>query len=194
MEEASGPLQDSGYGTAKALTDVASPTYRLTGKVGYAVSVNGAQYFVDQDNIANHHYPTGGSLEAWFKTTDTAADYNCIAGKADSYALFVHTSILIAYDWEAGAQRTTNINVADDLWHHAVLTWTGAGNTGIVYLDGVNRFSGVYGSPDTAALSYFAIGANGTGIQAIAATIDEVALYTTPLTQAQVSNHYNAGR
>jgi hypothetical protein len=83
---------------------------------------------------------------------------------------------------------TTVAAVADGNWHHIV--YSHSGSSGKLYVDGVLKASpsGVLGTTSSAMTAYI-----GAWSGAVQCSIDEPAVYSTALTQTQVSAHYSAG-
>ena len=92
--------------------------------------------------------------------------------------------------------------VTDTNWHHGAVTWSGPGNTAIFYLDGVAYPSGPCSTPNSPCFDFqfptpAAIGCLATEINnqtgAFNGDIDEVSVYNTVLSAAEIQAIYNAG-
>jgi hypothetical protein len=178
------------YGTAGALIDnttaVLSP-----GSSGVAYS--------NQEQAA----PTTYSIETWLKTTSTSGGkilgYEDVqTGWGDNYdrQLYMTNNGRIAYGIVAGGVRQTITSTAsfnDGDWHHVVAT-QGAGGMNL-YVDWTLVGSNATVTPDVYDGFWRVGGGNVTGwpnqpsASALAGTYDEVAVYPTELSAAQVAAH-----
>ncbi len=152
--------------------------------------------------------PTTFSLEVWFKTTTAGGRLigfgNAATGASGNYDrhLFVTTSGKISFGTYNGVTQIVTSPTAynDGAWHQAVATFSAA--TGmILYLDGVRVASNAAFVTPQNYTGYWRIGYdNLNGWSGAAApyyfkgSMRFAAVYTTVLTQAQVTNHYAAGR
>jgi hypothetical protein len=166
-------------------------TYQAAGLDGQAVSFAGTGRF---DAPSAGDFALGvGTIEAWFKTTTAsggAGGYRGIIVKQFAFGMFANNGVLIAYNW-AGGGLTSNINIADNRWHHAAFAFTTAG-TSRLYLDGIEVWSGTWNISNQTVPLVLGDGTNGTS-QPWIGTIDEAAVYNTQLSPTRVLAHYNAG-
>lgn len=146
------------------------------------------------------------SVEAWVKTTSTKG------GKIIGFGT-TNTSTSSSYDrhvymddagriWfgvHPGGVRTVNTTAAynDGKWHQVVATLGPAGMA--LYVDGAKAASRADVTGGQAYSGYWRIGGDNLGgwtsrptSNFIAAAIDEVAVYGSPLTLAEVIDHYEA--
>ena len=97
---------------------------------------------------------------------------------------------------------TSTGSLSNNQWHHIVGTWAATSGTNVapsqfnLYVDGLavsttNTSAGTVASPLT-GLSGTMIGYYFMWGYYFSGSIDEVAIYTTKLTAAQVYTHYNA--
>ncbi|MEA3075860.1 MAG: hypothetical protein QOF60_768, partial [Actinomycetota bacterium] len=145
------------------------------------------------------------TTEAWFKTTTPGiivsmadAAYPATPGQYVP-VLYVGTDGKLRGElWGGGVGPiATASSVADDAWHHAVLT--AANNTQSLYLDGA-LVGTLAGTIDHLSMAKTAIGtgywwnwpAAGSGWGSFTGTIDEVAVYPTALSPTAVQAHYQA--
>ncbi|WP_187279665.1 PKD domain-containing protein [Quadrisphaera setariae] len=151
--------------------------------------------------------PQTYSTEAWFKTTSTSGgeiisfgnrreDFRSSAYDRSTYLTDDGSVIGGVYD---GRVRTIQSKPGynDGQWHHVVQT-KGAGGLAM-YVDGVlvGRDAGVSGIQDYEG--YWRLGGDNLGgwpgqvsSSALAGSVEDVAVYGTALTSAQVANHYRA--
>jgi hypothetical protein len=82
--------------------------------------------------------------------------------------------------------------LSKNAWHHAILTWSGT--VAKLYVDGSEVASSTVGAKNiTYNSQIFNIGCYSGGNESFIGNIDEVAIYNTALSAAQVATHYNAG-
>lgn len=142
------------------------------------------------------------SVEAWFKTTTTDGgkivgfgDRNTVLSSNNDRHIYMSPNGRLNFGVYNGGQRVISTETAynDGSWHHVVGALSPQGMS--FYVDGAL----VGTDPNSAAQSYngyWRVG-NDTGwagAVTFTGTIDEVAVYNTPLTAAQVDEHYQLGR
>ena len=145
------------------------------------------------------------SVEAWFKTSSATRqvifDYGSL-GNTQEFGLWLNSNGLNMTAWGYGGANDIvfampgGIAVNNGAWHQVVLTYSGTILT--LYIDGVALTA-------QAATRATVMDAYGFGIGAIInpansnsggffnGSIDEVSFYTTVLSQATVTNHYQLG-
>ena len=176
------------YGAASTVTDAPAR----------AVTFNGSTGTIGSD--AQFSNPTVYSEELWFKTATSAGGKligfgDTKSGLSSNYDrhLYMDTTGKLNFGTYNGAANVITSPTAynDNKWHHAVVTQSSAGMR--LYVDGAQAASGsvtdaqaysgfwrVGGDRSWAASNYFA------------GSIDEVAVYSFALSQAQVRAHYIA--
>ena len=77
-------------------------------------------------------------------------------------------------------------------WHHVVFTRTMASGVLQLYIDGASAGSATGGTGTLNGPSFINFGRLQSGGNYFAGSLDEIAIYTTVLTQATVTAHYNA--
>ncbi len=194
-QEASGLLQDSG-GNARHCTasgGAGSATYQRTSPIttessDLAIQVSD-KWFSSPDGA---WFDTGDifSLECWVKRSATGT-HIFISKGTGSYSLYFNGSGNLALD-RVGLTTivSSTITITDTTtWHHVVATKSGA--TVKLYIDGVNRTGTV--TNDTIANNAIGlfIGATHDGFFMYQGDIDEIAIYSTALSEARVLVHYN---
>jgi RHS repeat-associated protein len=190
--------------TATYLTGSGLPaTGGLVGDADTAVSFNGSGGVVLPDRGLEWTI----SAEAWFKTTSSGVilgmQTSAYPTAPSSYVpvLYVGTDGKLRGEFWMGALTplTSAVAVTDGAWHHAVLA--GASSTQKLYLDG-NDIGTLAGTIDSLSMSSAQIGigwttgypALGTGWTYFTGSIDEVAIYHSTLSAAQVARHYASGK
>jgi hypothetical protein len=202
----------SGSGTA--LTDLslngnngtlqAAPTYSAL--QGGTFLLNGtSQYISTTTSFANLQAQTQC---IWFKTTSTAGTKLCgfentqTGTGTTSYdrMIYVGTDGKVYAGVYDGAVRLAVSNTAlnNNIWHHAVFTFTGTLST--IYIDGVAQTTTAASSASSAYTSWCRIGsyaaAGWTSASSgyFSGTIGPFQLYNRALTNAEVLQNFNAGR
>jgi PKD repeat protein len=143
------------------------------------------------------------SVEAWFRTTSTSGgkilgfgDSNTAAsGTYDRHVYMDGAGRVIFGVTETNQRRTIQSGTGfnNGLYHHVVASLSNAGM--VLYVDGVQRATR---STTTVAPNYYGywrVGGDSTwsGSPWFNGQIDEVAVYSTALSQSQISNHYALG-
>ena len=154
------------------------------------------------------------SLEAWVNASNTT--YGVIVGEGGGTGLNGATSFggfqeglgavsgneVPQMQYYTGGnnsfvQFNGSANESDGVWYHVVSTYDGTSS--ITYINGVQVDTGTTGNTPDSSGAPLCIGngkwdfaVNGA-IRQLAATLDEVAVYTNVLTPDRVTAHYNAG-
>jgi hypothetical protein len=158
-----------------------------------AATFDGSSGWIDAGNPSSLQV-SNGTIEAWIKTTNTDSTYHAVALKWYAYSLFVHNGHIVTYDWGAGAEHDSGVNVADGNWHHVVLTFqSGTTNGTILYVDGTARLTTTITVANQANNALISNGSTTSPQQYFPGTIDEVAYYGHLLTATQVQAHHDAG-
>ncbi len=198
--ESSGTNANDEVGTADG-TYINAPTLGATGALSgdtdTAVTFNGTDEYVTVPDSASLDLGDVLSIEAWFKRTSAAdtAERMVIAKGAGAYALTFNVSsdhkLAFANDNTAVIVRQTG-TISDTNWHHVVVTKNGA--TVALYVDGADQTGTVTNSTlgNTADALFIGREAAFSGVFWDGG-LDEVALYSTVLTAARVTAHYDAG-
>ncbi len=173
----------------------------VPGVVGGAAQLDGVDDVVTSSRVVEN--PTVYSEELWFSTTTTRGGKLIGFGRAQTGSSSSYDRHVYMFDdgrLRFGAYDG-NLNVADSAqsyndgrWHHLVATQGADGMK--LYVDGVQ----VASNPATRAESYpgyWRVGGDntwgGASSDYFAGTVDEVAVYSSVLTPAQVADHYVRG-
>ncbi|WP_269783582.1 LamG-like jellyroll fold domain-containing protein [Streptomyces sp. QHH-9511] len=198
----------TGFGTYNTVTQgVAGP---FGAGDATAAQFNGTSSFVEVPYGPLHAKPDR-SVELWFKTaqpgvimSDQSVAPNNPGGVTGSWSdlLYVGADKKLHGHWWSStcngqAALGSTSEVADDKWHHAVLSATGTTQT--LYLDGVKQGT-CTGAPNDQTTSRTFIGAGfGTNwysspgaVSYFTGSIAEVAVHSKGLTDADVSQHWSA--
>jgi hypothetical protein len=163
------------------------------------------------DGVNDHVQVTGStgipvgaavrSVEMWFKTSSANRQvlfsYGS-TGNTQEFGLWLNAGGASMTAWGSGGDKVFALSgaVNNGAWHHVVKTYNGTAIT--IYVDGVALASQA-ATRATAMDGYgFGIGAviaSGTASSGgyFAGSLDEVAVYSTVLSQATVSSHYAIG-
>jgi len=142
------------------------------------------------------------SVEGWIKTTAMGLQ-TVMRSRLSGYGLYLQDGKPTAFACGAAAPCAESLSgsfayklqgsssVADDRWHHLVLTKDAA--TSNLYVDGVVAQSIAHTEPVAYAGTGIAIGRDGDAASYTTGSIDEVAVYGYALTAAQVQAHSGSG-
>ncbi|MEW6155773.1 MAG: LamG-like jellyroll fold domain-containing protein, partial [Actinomycetota bacterium] len=162
-----------------------------------AVYFNGSNSSLNRTSLGSPH-PLGFghfSLEAWFKAdVGWHGEGYLVHVGSGWYRLGVKEGRLVARATVAGgsATVTSGAYVADGEWHHAVVTGDGARLR--LYLDSVEVGNVAMGGPAVGSISRnvsigLSLGLTGSHFKG---SIDEAAVYDTPLSPERIAAHYVA--
>ena len=202
LAEASGDTAEDASGYGQHGTYVGSVVHgvpgALDGVANTATQFDGGQV-ISPNAVTN---PRSYSLEAWFKTSTTTGGKiigfgNSATGDSTDYDRHVYmtaTGELVFGVW-AGAEQMieTSTRYNDDQWHYVVATQGPEGMA--LYVDGT--LAGT--DPETDAQNftgYWHVGGDrtwGTGDGDFDGVIDEVAVYSEPLPDGSIAEHYSLG-
>lgn len=175
-------------GVPGALAGDADTAMRFDGATGQVAVPNGSAAIA------------GGAMtiEAWGILPNAPAGHGSLIGvrndiNADFYILLLANSNMLEARFRnsAGANFDLNPTVTPNVWHHFVLVYDGSSAL-TLYVDGAAAATRAASGTLTDPAQDFRIGRDVNG-NALAATVDEVALYNAALTPAQVSSHYTTG-
>lgn len=171
-----------------------SVTLGATGKLGTAFSFPGsAGSYVGLTNNSAFQI-NQGSISLWVKCSSPGSSYRGLFVKQLAYSIFLINGVVAAYSWAGSVgDKSTGVNVADNNWHHIVLLFdSGTGNNKF-YIDGslALTFSMTISSQGNQPVIGAGDGAGST--QNIAATVDEVAIFNTIISEEQIAYLYNSG-
>lgn len=188
MEQASGDVVDS-IGNSNLTNSGA--TYGETGKVGDCMGFDGGENDYINGTVSASY--SAFTVSAWFKSDATVDDYGGIVGGDGTIAniFYIRQNAATGDSMFEFAGRTNylqpNDNSIDGAWHHVVLTWSDATDTGTYYIDNVSQGSDT-GGDGALAFTSINMGVN-TGYWG--GFIDEVGIWSRVLTQAEISQLWN---
>ena len=204
-------MGDDGIGNDGTITNMDATNFvdGVPGDYSYAsFTFDGVDEYVDMGDVLDWDYLAGRSYSFWYKTTTTSTSGLITkhgSGTPDGWTIAANFNgklILDMVNTVTTSQNTIESSVVlnDGLWHHVVLTWSGA--TGLaadcsMYFDGVedtslnivaNTLAG------TIATGFaFQLGDRTLSDLPFAGELDEVSIYDVELTPAQVADLYAFG-
>jgi hypothetical protein len=185
-------IDRSGSGNNGTLTN--GPT-RTIGKVGQALSFDGANDSVLLSSSRNLPSTADWTVSSWVKTVFAGPETvlsNSNGGPVYNL-LGIGTSKIWYHHYNGGwlSQYGTS-NIADDAWHF--LTWVNhSNNTMDLYVDGVAEVVSASSTLEGSGLVN-QIGKGWDGVYAMNGKIDEVRIYNRALSASEVLNLYNLGK
>ncbi|MCB1209314.1 MAG: cadherin-like beta sandwich domain-containing protein [Verrucomicrobiales bacterium] len=138
---------------------------------------------------------TAFTVSAWVKPSNAGYFFSYAVPGTDNEILFSSNDI-----WVNGNALTITPSISpilsDGQFHHVAMTWNSVGGALLVYVDGVQKFSGTItpGSPITGGGSLVlgqdqdTVGGNFDAGQSFGGSLDEVAVFNRALSPAEVAN------
>jgi N-acetylneuraminic acid mutarotase len=192
LGESAGTTATDSSGNNRHGTYVATPTFNVAGALrgtsNKAITLNGSTQYVDLGSNAALNPTAATTVEAWFKTT-SAATMNIYRWRSSGVDLRINGGTLqgVVYNASTSALLNSPRKYNDGKWHHAALTFDGT--TVRLYVDAYLVASAALAGPvfyDTVT-SGAAIGRDGNASSGYwSGSLDEVALYGTALSLAQI--------
>ena len=165
----------------------------LVNGVTYSSNNNGYFTFDGTNDYINAGNDTSlqissGTISAWARASSPGSSFRGIVAKQFAYGIFYADSTFVAYDWQASASRSSGINIADGVWKHLVLTFSGGAGT--LYLNGTSVLSAVYNISNNSYNLF--IGAEANAFQYASCNIAQVLVYNRAITASEVLQNYNS--
>ncbi|MES2381563.1 MAG: LamG-like jellyroll fold domain-containing protein [Bacteroidota bacterium] len=167
----------------------------MHGTVNGAYRISNNTGFIQLQPTAN--LPTGAtSISLWYYYQSNGGSNNVILGSngtalpASHPILLTDNASATLFPWSnTGVPIGSGVPIAQNTWHHIVLTRNGANFT--FYVNGVLAYSG----NNLSASNFDRIGNNrpGTEIQGATGKFDDIKIYNTIITEAQVKSLYDFG-
>jgi prepilin-type N-terminal cleavage/methylation domain-containing protein len=197
----------SGWGNNGTLkTSDGATNKSVPGVVNNALSFDGVNDYVDAGSGISNLGTGDATFEAWIYPTDLSIINQSVADNADGTDGFRFHIVKSADDnvfyfvrgYAFASSVNSNAVLTENQWNHIVAVVKG-GTTDMVYLyhDGVSAGSGTLVDSDTlSSIDPAYIGYRphaGSGAHYFNGLIDEVRIYATSLTSAQIKSQYYAG-
>lgn len=148
--------------------------------------------------------PTNFTLEAWFKTTDTAANNEAFIGKgtpqtggpftAHQTQIWINAGIVHGYhiDTSGGSHDISGVQSYNDgQWHHVVYVVKG-GVSHTLYIDSNQAATGTLTLSARTTSDWIRMARSNTNVF-LTGTVTRCAYYGAALSALQINNHFNAG-
>lgn len=201
FDEASGPVARSAVGSVTG-TYEGMVTFGAPGAVGDgnpAVTFDGVTTRIPVGDVFPFDGAAPYSLEMWVRPSSINDTRFLIdrrsASRAEGYTMYLGTTYLLHARITAGTEFGY-VNIGTPVvgaWSHVVATFDGT--ITVIYLDGVEVASntGSAASPIGGGAGSFVIGDNDPGqFNKLAGDLDELAVYGSALSPAQVAAHFEA--
>ncbi|MBI3609366.1 MAG: hypothetical protein HY204_01525 [Nitrospirae bacterium] len=191
---------DSGNVPADTGTLTGGTAWTTAGRFNRALSFNGGSNFVIVGNASAINTGTTKTVEAWVKTTSatTQVVFSTYDG-GSGYQLYLQSGRPFTWSNAAvvigGSTLDSGVSVSDGAWHHIAGVWDGT--NGYIYVDGTLRNSAARTINNSTRDNQ--IGAACSGVASTTCSdffngfIDEVAIFSAPLTAPQIADHYLRG-
>ena len=165
----------------------------------YSTNFDGVDDYVSLGVTGMSSIQNTGSYSVWFKMDAVTSGIDLLIYKVDDNNLirlyYYHSGTELRCNYRAAGESNvagSTFTSGDDTWHHVAATWNSEGNV-LFYLDGVLIESTAISGSFTGTLANAAIGYNLDGGVPFKGNIDEVSVYDSTLSQAQVTSLYNDG-
>src|SRR5438132_6201092 len=174
---------------------IINATWATAGKYGHALSFNGSNARVDIKDVASLRLTTALTLEAWVNPSAVSSAWRDVVYKGnDNYYLMATTDHssrpgggIIAAGTHAETFGTTLL--ATNTWTHLATTYDGA--TLRLYVNGVQVSSVAKTGSILTSTNPLQLGGDSIYGQYFQGLIDEVRVYNTALTAAQIQADLN---
>jgi hypothetical protein len=138
---------------------------------------------------------TKGTVSAWIKTASPGSSYRGIVTKQYAYGMFLQDSLFCIYDWTTAGPRCTTSNLADNTWHHVVMSFsTGVTNGTTLYVDGVAKLTTTMTINNQSVNVVAGDGSYPSAGQNFNGSIDDVRIWNRALSAIEVTALYNEYR
>ncbi|NOU88292.1 hypothetical protein GC102_21375 [Paenibacillus sp. LMG 31460] len=198
FDEGSGTTVGDSSGKGNTGTLVNNPTWTNSGKIGGALAFSGGSR-AEINPSATLNQTGDESVSLWFKTSQPSSGYTSVFRQDKRFTALQWTgggAAQVAY-WPNGSSNLKLLSFpwtySDNNWHHYVASYDHA--LGLkIYVDGkvVASDATNLGSLPIAT-SKIMLGAAESGGEAYSGLLDEVRVFSGPLTQDQVTQLINAG-
>ena len=183
--------------------------YELTPDINKALEFDGTDDYVDLGVVTSNLSSADFTIEAWLKTTSTNGQGILVKNDGDGNwetgekAFYINGGGFPAFVGFGNDYINCNTSINDGLWHHVVVVWnysgSGSDGEGRIYVDGVDCTENVSyaANNEDVAGNQITIGAPnyqaGEAPNYFFGQIDEIALWDTELSAAEVAEIYNNG-
>jgi RHS repeat-associated protein len=207
FNEGSGATTADASGNNNTGTLVGGVTWTTAGKYGKALSFNGSSGVVRIPDSPSWKVDglTGYAMSMWVKVKDVSGDYRVALGKGEwpsgDIVIYKYENTwsygIRTTDWSCGGSTTAlpYLTTVDNTYHHIAVSMNASASRCHFYADGQIVHTDEFVSGTTvfatgAGLNNLYIGGLD-GSHYLNADIDEVRIYTTSLTQAEIQTDMN---
>ena len=169
---------------------VANTTWASSGKYGKALSFNGTSSRVTVPNSASLQLTTGMTLEAWVNPTTVSSAWRDVIEKGNDNYYLMGTTDHSGFPAGGGTFASTNANafgtaaLATNAWSYLASSYDGANLR--LYLNGTLVTTVARTGAITTSTNALTIGSDPFWGQYFNGMIDDLRIYNTALTQAQI--------
>lgn len=164
-----------------------------TGKLGNALTFDGATQAVSIGNTAQTQLASTGTVEAWVKSSVSTGS-QAIVAKASNFWLGLSAGTAATYTWGSGVTCADTTNIANGTWHHIALTLnSGVTNGTTLYVDGTAKKTCTWSAQaQTGQLTIGAVYSASVYSQYLNGSVDHVKLFNRILSAAEIKAEYTA--
>ncbi len=208
-EESSGNLINNEGTTTNDLSVNDSPLYQQSGKIGYAITLDGANdFFSTSGDNDNFDFGTGSfSFGVWFKHDSISTDPDYLFtkvenGVAGGYKMYMDASGHLAFAIDDDSTSfpddvvITSSSYDDNKWHYATFV-KNASSSIKIFVDGEEVASkdslAATGSLSNAATFYLGVDSDGTS-NSWQGSFDQVVVYKRALTPGEIQQLYKSNQ
>jgi hypothetical protein len=131
-----------------------------------------------------------GTIEAWIKTSNAGSGTRGILVKQYQYGMALKDNSLVVAEWGQG-EKNSNINIADNTWHHVAFSFSNmVANGSKLYIDGLPVLAFTY-QVSTNSSQHIIAGAGNASLQYFNGVIDQVRVWNSAKTDAEILANYN---
>ena len=169
----------------------------------YSIDFDGVDDYIDVDSSASAIDEDLGSISLWIKLDSVSVSVTAFQAAVDTNNFirvwYKNGDSTLRFQTKRGGTATTTYYAggveADGNWHHLAMTWDFSSNELKGYLDGVARGgTGAIAGTWSGSLSLVHIGKLATsGTNYWEGNIDEVGIWDSVLTAAEITEIYNSG-
>ncbi len=182
-------------GTLGGSNPLGIPRWNLSGRVGGAYIFDGINDSIPLPEPPNNSTNVrNGSVFAWIKTSNPGSSFRGIVVKQLAYGMFIRDGLFVIFDWSAGVERSTGVNLSDGLYHFVGFTFRSNVTSGTrLYIDGTLNLTTTLNVSSQSEGVIIGAGDNPGTTQFFNGTIDEVMIFNRTLSDEQVRQLFIEG-
>ncbi|HSH05009.1 MAG TPA: tandem-95 repeat protein [Anaerolineae bacterium] len=193
FEEGSGTTATDQSGNGHTGTLLNGPTYSTDTPLffsNFSLQFDGVNdYIFVPINVSENSY----AVSLWFKTACTNCGIYSVtdAGNGHDRHIYLNNGNICTRVWNNEVICTSGTNYADNNWHHIAHTFGGTVGGQKIYIDGVLKASGAKANSNFDWQTHIKIGFSADPNRYFNGLLDDVRLYNTALTAAQITDLAN---